>query len=500
MARQLLFSAYQLRAVRARSAVAPTRRSPRSPRKAVKEVAYHRDHADAWMLRLGDGTEESHAPRCRPPRARCGRTSSELFDADALTPGWSASGVAADPRRCAPACDAAVAPCSRGHADRARESSWHAERRPPGVHTEHLATCSPRCSTCTARTRGRPGEPRAASASSRRLGGRRVGADPEIPVLTIADLGILRDVDGDRRRPRRGRRSRRPTPAARRWTRSAPTSSRRCAPPGIADVEVAHRARPGLDHRLDDRRGRGASSPAYGIAPPPPRRDRRGRSAGAARCAARSAARRDTRELSRFGSTACKALWRVHGLPRAVRPLQGDLMRHADLPTPPALPPAARWPRSSRLTEDAVALTLRRARRAARDYRFTPGQHLDARAPSSRRRACAATTRSARRPAGAAAGRRSSGCRAARSRAAPTRSCGPGDELDVMTPDRALLPTLDPAQAAALRRDRRRQRHHAGARRSCATALAVGAAERCTLVYGNRTTGIDDVPRGARRT
>ncbi|GAA2922748.1 1,2-phenylacetyl-CoA epoxidase subunit PaaC [Streptomyces enissocaesilis] len=28
--------------------------------KAVKEVAYHRDHAEHWTLRLGDGTEESH--------------------------------------------------------------------------------------------------------------------------------------------------------------------------------------------------------------------------------------------------------------------------------------------------------------------------------------------------------------------------------------------------------------------------------------------------------
>ncbi|MFE7976966.1 1,2-phenylacetyl-CoA epoxidase subunit PaaC [Streptomyces shenzhenensis] len=28
--------------------------------KAVKEVAYHRDHAEQWTLRLGDGTEASH--------------------------------------------------------------------------------------------------------------------------------------------------------------------------------------------------------------------------------------------------------------------------------------------------------------------------------------------------------------------------------------------------------------------------------------------------------
>lgn len=29
--------------------------------KAVKEAEYHRDHATQWVLRLGDGTEESHA-------------------------------------------------------------------------------------------------------------------------------------------------------------------------------------------------------------------------------------------------------------------------------------------------------------------------------------------------------------------------------------------------------------------------------------------------------
>ena len=28
--------------------------------KAVKEVDYHRDHATMWVLRLGDGTDESH--------------------------------------------------------------------------------------------------------------------------------------------------------------------------------------------------------------------------------------------------------------------------------------------------------------------------------------------------------------------------------------------------------------------------------------------------------
>jgi ring-1,2-phenylacetyl-CoA epoxidase subunit PaaC len=47
--------------------------------KAVKEVAYHVDHATQWVLRLGDGTEESHR---RMQRALDGlwRYTGELFD------------------------------------------------------------------------------------------------------------------------------------------------------------------------------------------------------------------------------------------------------------------------------------------------------------------------------------------------------------------------------------------------------------------------------------
>ncbi|WP_367130078.1 MULTISPECIES: 1,2-phenylacetyl-CoA epoxidase subunit PaaC [Streptomyces] len=66
--------------------------------KAVKEVAYHRDHAEQWTLRLGDGTEESHA---RMQRALDGlwRYTGELFepveglavDRTALREGWLAA-------------------------------------------------------------------------------------------------------------------------------------------------------------------------------------------------------------------------------------------------------------------------------------------------------------------------------------------------------------------------------------------------------------------------
>jgi ring-1,2-phenylacetyl-CoA epoxidase subunit PaaC len=47
--------------------------------KAVKEAAYHRDHAEHWTLRLGDGTEESHGRAQRAADALW-RYTGELFE------------------------------------------------------------------------------------------------------------------------------------------------------------------------------------------------------------------------------------------------------------------------------------------------------------------------------------------------------------------------------------------------------------------------------------
>jgi ring-1,2-phenylacetyl-CoA epoxidase subunit PaaC len=60
MARLLLFSTYQLHLYRALASSSDVTLSAIAA-KAVKEVAYHVDHATHWVLRLGDGTEESHA-------------------------------------------------------------------------------------------------------------------------------------------------------------------------------------------------------------------------------------------------------------------------------------------------------------------------------------------------------------------------------------------------------------------------------------------------------
>ncbi|MCX3061805.1 1,2-phenylacetyl-CoA epoxidase subunit PaaC [Streptomyces beihaiensis] len=58
IARQLCFSAYQ-HLLYERLAHADTVFTPLAT-KAVKEIAYHLDHARQWTLRLGDGTDESH--------------------------------------------------------------------------------------------------------------------------------------------------------------------------------------------------------------------------------------------------------------------------------------------------------------------------------------------------------------------------------------------------------------------------------------------------------
>ncbi|MFE9771239.1 1,2-phenylacetyl-CoA epoxidase subunit PaaC [Streptomyces sp. NPDC005931] len=59
IARQLYFSTYQ-QLLHAELASGDGPFAPLAA-KAVKEVAYHRDHAEQWTLRLGDGTDASHA-------------------------------------------------------------------------------------------------------------------------------------------------------------------------------------------------------------------------------------------------------------------------------------------------------------------------------------------------------------------------------------------------------------------------------------------------------
>ena len=64
--------------------------------KAVKETAYHLRHARSWVVRLGDGTAESHA-RSQAAADRLWRFTDELFESDAVEDALVAVGVAVAP-------------------------------------------------------------------------------------------------------------------------------------------------------------------------------------------------------------------------------------------------------------------------------------------------------------------------------------------------------------------------------------------------------------------
>ncbi len=93
--RQLLFSTYQgLLYDALRDSTDETLAGVAA--KAVKEVAYHRDHAEQWTLRLGDGTAESHR-RAQSALERLWPFVDELFEADDLLRRLAAVRVAVDP-------------------------------------------------------------------------------------------------------------------------------------------------------------------------------------------------------------------------------------------------------------------------------------------------------------------------------------------------------------------------------------------------------------------
>ncbi|MEU0675230.1 1,2-phenylacetyl-CoA epoxidase subunit PaaC [Streptomyces sp. NPDC006172] len=129
IARQLYFSTYQ-HLLYAQLASGDSPLAPLAA-KAVKEVAYHRDHAEQWTLRLGDGTELSHE-RMRRACAALWRFTGELFqpvegvDADraALETAWLES-VGDVLRRAGLALP-----------EGARTGAWSAGAGRQGVHTE----------------------------------------------------------------------------------------------------------------------------------------------------------------------------------------------------------------------------------------------------------------------------------------------------------------------------------------------------------------------------
>ncbi len=95
VARLLVFSTYRL-------ALLDHLRTSRDPvlaaiaAKGVKEVTYHRDYAARWLLRLGDGTEESHR-RAVEGLAEIWPYVNELFEPHDIEVRLAEAGIGVDP-------------------------------------------------------------------------------------------------------------------------------------------------------------------------------------------------------------------------------------------------------------------------------------------------------------------------------------------------------------------------------------------------------------------
>jgi ring-1,2-phenylacetyl-CoA epoxidase subunit PaaC len=136
IARHLLFASYQLPLYQRLAASAdPTLAAIAA--KGAMEASYHRDHAELWTLRLGDGTAESHL-RMQAAVERLWPFTGELFMSDSAAVELLGSGTAVDVAALRPEWEAAVS-ATLAKATLSKPSGLGQRRGGrDGLHTEQL--------------------------------------------------------------------------------------------------------------------------------------------------------------------------------------------------------------------------------------------------------------------------------------------------------------------------------------------------------------------------
>jgi ring-1,2-phenylacetyl-CoA epoxidase subunit PaaC len=132
--RQLLCSSFQLAQWETLTASADGQVAAIAS-KAVKEAAYHRDHATDWTLRLGDGTDESHR-RMERALAALWPFTAELFESDAVTHDAAAMGVGPEPDELRPQWEGYVRHVLDDATLVVPEITWKPTGGRQGLHTE----------------------------------------------------------------------------------------------------------------------------------------------------------------------------------------------------------------------------------------------------------------------------------------------------------------------------------------------------------------------------
>jgi ring-1,2-phenylacetyl-CoA epoxidase subunit PaaC len=136
IARQLVLSAYQV-ALYDRLQLSADETLAAIAAKAVKEVDYHRDHATQWVLRLGDGTAESHR-RMQAGLAVVAPYVDEVFSTDELEQRLVHEGVAVDSSGLREEWESYVLPVLAEATVELPAPTWHAKGGRAGVHSEAM--------------------------------------------------------------------------------------------------------------------------------------------------------------------------------------------------------------------------------------------------------------------------------------------------------------------------------------------------------------------------
>ena len=105
--------------------------------KAVKEVAYHVSHCGEWVIRLGDGTEES-ATRMKAAVATLAPYVDELFESDDVAQAIADAGIAPLPSQLRPAFDATVSGIFAEACLEAPQVAWSKTGGRQGRHSEDM--------------------------------------------------------------------------------------------------------------------------------------------------------------------------------------------------------------------------------------------------------------------------------------------------------------------------------------------------------------------------
>jgi ring-1,2-phenylacetyl-CoA epoxidase subunit PaaC len=136
MARHLIFSAYALPLYERLSASNDGETAGIAARSA-RETAYHLRHAGEWMIRLGDGTAESHA-KAQAALDDLWPYVGELFEADDLDREVAAAGFGVDPSTLREDFDVAIGDIL-GRAALTKPAERHGQRGGKrGLHSECL--------------------------------------------------------------------------------------------------------------------------------------------------------------------------------------------------------------------------------------------------------------------------------------------------------------------------------------------------------------------------